>query len=218
MVQESQQHSVMSSASGQHPNRWWQWVIMYPALFLSLVGNIPHIPNLVTAFQQGVPPNIAQEMREQAQLWEKNMKCLGQQRSVAESQADELAISVTLCPTGDMLVSIDDADPQNIKSVKLIRHWVEFNAQSENPFSNILIPSAIAATLDNPPQSDYPLNTSTELAQVTVVCQKSLGEGRILRRLRHEDGSCFDEVVNTFTGEVISQTAAPQCSADCSGG
>jgi len=217
MVQESQQYSVIPSIPDQHPSRWWQWVIMYPAFFLSLVGNMQHMPNLVTALQQGVPPNVAQEMRKQSNLWKKNIECLGQQRSVSKSQSDELVISVTLCPTGDMLVSIDDAYPQNIKSVKLVRHWVEFSAQSENPFSNILMPRAIAATLSNLSQPRYQLNTPTKLARVTIICQKNLGEGRILRRLRHEDGKCFDEVVNTFTGEVISQTAVSQCSADCSG-
>lgn len=218
MLQESQQPTVVPSVTDPQPKNWWQWVVMYPALFLSLAGNISHIPNLAAALQLGVPPHVAQEMREQADAWKRNEGCLGKQRSVAKSQADELAISVTLCPTGDMLVSIDDADPQNVKHVKLMRQWVQFNTQPGNSISELLMPRAIAATLNHTPQLQYSPSPATEIAQLTVICQKSLGQGRILRRLKREDGRCFDEIVNTFTGEVISQTPPTQCNSDCSGG
>lgn len=216
MVQESRSNTTASSEANQNPRNLWQWMMMYPALFIALLGNTPHLVNAITAFQQGVPPTVARSMREQARLWSKNIECIGQQRSVAESKADELAIGVTLCPSGDMLVSIDDADPQNGKRVNSIRHWVAFNAVPENsihPVSAILMPQAIAATINNR-VGEQP-SSSVELAQVTVICQKSLGNGQVLRRLKYQDGRCEDEVVNTLTGEVVSRSSAPQCSADC---
>ena len=53
------------------------------------------------------------------------------------------------------------------------------------------------------------------LAQINpVLCQRRLGQGRILRRIQLPRGTCIDEVINTFTGEVVERRDVP-CDSNC---
>ncbi|MDO9107220.1 MAG: hypothetical protein Q7U57_19935 [Methylovulum sp.] len=48
----------------------------------------------------------------------------------------------------------------------------------------------------------------------TIICQKYLEPGRVLRRVSVPGQGCFDEIVNTYTGAVESTTPVscnPQC-------
>lgn len=217
---EELQQPPRSTPSHSSSIRWWQWVIMYPSLFVALMGNVPNLQDAWTAMQTGIPFNLARQARVQAELWERNQDCIGEDHPVSQSQTNELAISVMSCPTGDLLVSLKDANPHDRSQLKPIRQWVEFTTDTERVASRrtsllpqLFVSSAIAATLNHTSQSGNSLNheNATQIAQTTVVCQKMLGEGRILRKLRDANGNCIDEIVNTFTGEVISQTPSSQC-------
>jgi hypothetical protein len=216
MVQEAQSpvHSVQSNSNS---TPWWQLVIMYPTLFLSLLGNIPQLEKVPAALADRysrIPIAVSADEREQAKYWLANVDCREPARSLKASQPAQVSIDVMLCPkTGDMLVSLQDANPKNAKMVKPIHRWVKVVDSSENALSSLLMPSAIAATLpDLSKQISQP--SVDAIAQVTVLCQKLLGDNKILRRLQYADGNCVDEVVNTLTGEVISTDTA-QCSAGC---
>jgi hypothetical protein len=217
MVQEAQS-SIIPVQSSSNPANWWQWVVMYPTLFVSILGNIPQLPNVLDIWgaNGGISFFTPIYEREQAKYWLANLDCMMKpSQSLKTNQPDNVAIDVTLCPkTGDMLVSLQDANPKDGKTVKPIRRWVKVTAPSENALASFLMPSAIAATVpDLSKQISQP--DARAIAQVTVLCQKLLGDNKILRRLQYPDGRCVDEVVNTLTGEVVSQTASNQCSAGC---
>ena len=41
--------------------KWWQWVLMYPAFAVALVGAVPQFAQWISALRIGVPPgsNVA---------------------------------------------------------------------------------------------------------------------------------------------------------------
>ncbi|MBI4738350.1 MAG: hypothetical protein HY785_08920 [Oscillatoriophycideae cyanobacterium NC_groundwater_1537_Pr4_S-0.65um_50_18] len=215
MLQEAQS-PISPVQQSSYPNRWWQWVVLYPTFFLGILGNIPQLAKVSEAWgNYGIPLFSSTDEREQAKYWLANTDCMEPLRSLTTHQPDELSINVMLCPkTGDMLVSLQDANPNDAKKVKPVRRWVKVANDSENALSSFLMPSAIAATVPNFSEQ-MSQSEGGAIAQVTVLCQKLLEDNQILRRLKYADGRCVDEVVNTLTGEVISQTASTQYSAGC---
>lgn len=214
MVQEAQS-PVNPVQPSLNPSIWWQWVLVYPTLILGTLGSIPQLTKIPEAVgTHGIPVFSSADEREQAKYWLANVDCMEPSRSLTASQPDGLSVNAMLCPkTGDMLVSLQDANPNDVKKVDPVRRWVKMTNDSENALSSFLMPSAIAASIPNFSEQTNQRNGEA-IAQVTVLCQKLLGDNQILRRLKYADGRCADEVVNTLTGEVVS-TAAAQCSAGC---
>jgi hypothetical protein len=103
-------------------------------------------------------------------------------------------------PSGDVLVKIFSPDGERFYK------WVAVNKViKEQSVMGWIINDAYA---------------SSDKAKVllalngTIICQKYLGPGRVLRRVSVAGQGCFDEVVNTYTGSVES-TAPVSCNPQC---
>lgn len=45
-----------------------------------------------------------------------------------------------------------------------------------------------------------------------VLCQKWLNQSFILRRVSYQGRGCFDETINTYSGQIVKSVPAPcQC-------
>lgn len=44
-----------------------------------------------------------------------------------------------------------------------------------------------------------------------VICQKTLGDGRFLIKVRRNDGVCVDQVLDTLRGQVVRETPGVSC-------
>lgn len=194
--------------STQSPQRWWQWVLVYPTLALSLLTASPQWLDQARGKALGVPS--ASESEKQAQLWQKNRSCAGLP-SKGFLNPSNVAVDATICDSGDILVRA--VTPQDSEIFK----WLAIDdVVRAAPQGGGLIPAANAATLTTRlASSGFALQTPTvklALLQVNVICTKS--DGRfLLRRIQTPQG-CFDEVIDTYTGALVSRNSAP-CVPQC---
>jgi len=86
------------------PSKFWQYLIIYPTLALSIGGSIPTVWNEVKAWKLGVNSSQLQLVKEQENLWHTNLDCIQQQGIYEADGADGVVVKVTLCPTGDVLL------------------------------------------------------------------------------------------------------------------
>lgn len=112
----------------------------------------------------------------------------------------------------DISRSVESSESSKVKNTGEEYRWVSSAtfaasaaAGSADPMTQLLMQPAIVTTSQNPPPDAACLMGQTQLAQVKVLCQKFLEEGRLLRKLQHSDGSCITETINTFIGEVLKQ-------------
>lgn len=90
------------------PTKFYQWVLLYPALALALggsvAGSIPTVIREVKAWRLGVQSSQLDLVREQARLWERNVACLQEGSSYEIDGPQGIVVRVTLCTTGDALL------------------------------------------------------------------------------------------------------------------
>jgi hypothetical protein len=65
----------------------------------------------------------------------------------------------------------------------------------------------------NTGHDDLMPSKSIYLAQ-SIICQRQIGPYTMLRRVRLPNGSCFDEIIDTRTGQILQRNPAP-CDQNC---
>ena len=178
------------------------------AFVIAVFGAIPQYGTWFKAFTTGVPSTALHTALEQERLWQKNFACATRLDQNSEDYAaiagDKVHVVVWACPSGDVLVTtespLEAALPRSI--------WVP-----------LTLPVSEAGRWAPPLQEAFAAGQRRpdgfRLARVVnVLCQKWLRDGRILRRVRLDNGSCRDEVINTRTGQVVQSRPAP-CDPQC---
>lgn len=188
--------------SDQMPARtFWQWILMYPTLLISLAGAFPTFRDVALAIYENITVNELIDGRRQSQLWSTNIACLAQPIAERKTTPEKFEIGASVCPTGDVLVYIRSPE------AKEFYRWIPFKTMSSDPrrLTALLIDEAYAA---EPP----PLL----LAQAgQVVCQRSTGYGQVVRRIR-TGTVCVDEFIDMTTGRLLRRVPA-RCDASCAG-
>lgn len=187
------------------PKNWWQWFLLYPTLGISLLGMIPGSAELYRVFKTGgnVPIHQTKFAMEQKSAWERNADCLVNSEMHEVVNPSNIKIGVRICPfTGD--VQIQGYVPGNPHAVY---RWVPLSKlinvnQDTGVVSFSLFPKAVAAEM-------------LEHQTGEVLCQRWLGNGILLQRIYWPpNDSCYDNVINTYTGNLIRSDPAP-CNRQC---
>ena len=183
------------------PKRWWQWVLMYPTVAVALVGLVPGSFELWRVIQTGgeVPIFQTKDAVVQMELWEKNANCLTTVEMIEVKATDAVIVGARICPSGD--IQISGRFPGSLPKFRWIalRHVIQAETVSLS-----LFPEAVA--------SEYYLD---QQAGGKVLCQKWVGNGLLLQRIYWAPtNSCYDNVINTYNGVMVSSHPAP-CSPQC---
>jgi hypothetical protein len=183
--------------------KWWQWVLMYPTLAITLAGSIPTLYTLYQSIKFGVPFGEVGIATRREEVFNKSADCLSNLQFHAVPGGEDASISVGVCPQGKTLTVL--IQPHSPKAQPIWRpiYWGSFLGE---PTTSLLIKEAAAEEA----------LAASQVAQAgpTTLCQKRLGSGRLLIRLKYPSGECVDQTVNTFTGVVISTVSAP-CDSRC---
>jgi hypothetical protein len=185
--------------------RWWERLLVYPALIGALITAGPQWVDRFGAWKKDVASGSLKLAEEQSRLWKANFDC--SQLPVAwYTGAGNVKVDTTTCNSGDVFIRAMTSDSRQAFL------WV--------PLADVfkvggvgggggLIGSAQAATL-GPSVSHRPDGSPTllSLQEVKVLCQKFIDDRHIQRRVQTSEG-CFDEVIDTFNGKVVSRTPAP---------
>lgn len=170
-------------------------LLVYPGLLVAVIGAVPNYMEKYNAARESMS---VQELRKQTlenRMWQENFEC----RISPDKPADvgKIFAEAVICPSGTILVLI--VRREGTPTYK----WIpkeEIDAPGESGLLsgilNALSPIAVAH------------------AQSTVICQKWISGSMLKRRIRAADGTCYDEVVDTGTGRVVSSTPA-SCDPNC---
>jgi len=188
-----------------------EWGVVYPVLIGSLLTAGPQWIDSLRAASQGIHVGTVEDAQKQAHLWRKNLACAGAPFAWFNNPSN-IKVDATICDSGDIFVRA--STPDNTQYFK----WL--------PLSDVLqagggeatiIPAANAAVLlpAVSPSASQQKNGAMRLAQTQakVICQKFVDDRHLLRRVQTPEG-CFDEVIDTFNGSVLSRKPAP-CTPDC---
>jgi hypothetical protein len=207
----SQARATSASRKGKRA-KLFEWGVVYPVLLGSLVTAGPQWIDSARAMMQGINFGSVKQAKAQAALWRKNLDCAAAPYSWFNSPGD-IKVDATICDSGDIFVRA--STPGNQQYFK----WLPLSdvVQGDEAGGGGVIPQANAATLaTRPPAAPVsPAIAGVRLAQpvANVVCQKFLDDRRLLRRVKTPEG-CFDEVIDTFNGQVVSRKAVP-CNPQC---
>ena len=172
----------------------WLNQVLTSSLLVALIGAIPQYGQWVWAVTHDVPSDRVDQVIEQKELWEENFGCYKQANSYTVNTVNQELIELTVCPnTGDLLLKLE------VENTKPIYQWIA-HRKLLNLESDIALNSGVALAVESP------LLKQTDQSTSNVLCQTMLPDGTIKRVIQQPDGQCVEEIVNPYTGEVISQT------------
>ncbi len=95
---------TQAAVSSGSPKKAWHMILMYPTLFVALIGAVPEFTRQINAFRRGIPTENLNLEKEQRQLWEKNFDCTQKNLPQIVVTEQKFEIEVTTCRSGDILV------------------------------------------------------------------------------------------------------------------
>jgi len=189
-----------SSTSHQtEPKKWWQWFLVYPTILLALMGAMPTYYEMGSAYIKGVKAGDSDKAILSNKMWIKNFECttLPYEPFVTPTNTE---VDATICKSGDVLIKIRTANNEQFFE------WVAVEKISRIKTAAIhfnLFNQAMAS------QSKINTTSSTSNNGVVVLCQKWIGPNLLLRRVQYQGRGCFDETINTYSGQVVKSIPAP---------
>ena len=194
-----------------HFIQWWQWILAYPQLaiaVLTLFGtSLPTFIEAIDSHRFGVPFGHSSDALEQNRLWEKNLDCAQTATLATITNSYKVEIGSKVCRSGDVLLLGKRPEWEHP-----LYRWVSWNELA--PTNNA--EEKRSALLDLFATAYAASSTSLVLIQAgpaSVVCQHWVGNGLLLQRVSTPTG-CFDQVINTYNGQVVSRYPAP-CAPRC---
>ncbi|MEK8032183.1 hypothetical protein AACH06_15250 [Ideonella sp. DXS29W] len=190
-----------------------EWVTEHPkqasALGGLIVAALPAPLQLAGSLLLGVPYSDVLPALRENRLWKENLAC-------ASAPFDGLAtpqnlqVDAVVCQSGHVLVRVKS--PSGVTAYR----WVPLESVIDQVSGGFGFIATAQAAAPSPPPALL-VASVVSAARVgggnfEVVCQQWLGNGLVRRRLLDRDsGRCVDEVVNTYTGKVVSTAPAPDC-------
>ena len=195
---------------GATPKRWWQWLLVYPALGISLVTAAPKWTDGVLAAYHNVQNRSYSEAKLQADRWAKNLPCTAFPLNYNSTEAG-VRLDATICNSGDIFVRASTPDNKShfywVPVERVVGKEVRepsllSGAQAaEAPSGGARISGAV--TRENDSRANLFMRV-----QFAVLCQRFIDQRHVVRRISTPQG-CFDQVVDTYTGQVVSMQSAP---------
>lgn len=174
--------------------KWWQLLIIYPTIATSFAAAIPTVIEIYRSNKYGVEFGESAQAREREKLFLKNMTCTVEPFQWYRA-ANNVEVDATICTSGDVLVRL--RSPFNTFAYD----WVSVER---------LVPKPVALLESlSPLGSAHAAAGDIEVAQMgRLICQFNPAPGTVVFRYASPAG-CYDDVVNTYTGQVMSRRGAP---------
>lgn len=190
--------------------KWWQLLILYPTLATSIVAAVPTLIELYRSNKYGVEFGESTQAKERERLFLKNMTCTVEPFDWYRA-ANNVQVDATICVSGDVLVRLQspfNSYAYGWVSVDQLLARITGSPSSLQGLANFVLPTASAhASAQN--SGAFLGEKNVELAQAgRLICQFSPQQGIMVFRYQGPAG-CYEDVVNMYTGQVISRRGAP---------
>lgn len=204
-----------ASGPRRRPRRTTRQLIERGVLYTTLLGSLvtagPLWIDEIKAVSQGISGGSAKAAEQQAKLWQKNIACAAAPYAWFNNPSN-IKVDATICDSGDIFVRA--STPENGQFFK----WVPLSDVVQTKAGGGWFASEANAATMTPRSSSAAAYTPAPTirfaqAQASVICQKFIDSRHLMRRVQTPQG-CFDEVVDTFNGTIVSKTSAP-CNPQC---
>jgi hypothetical protein len=189
---------VTSKTESEAPRTWWQWFFLYPTLLVSVLGAVPTFLETYKSYNLGVPIGTSRDAEQQTALWQRNFECSKNSQFQTIKTQSNVEVGSIVCETGDVLLK------SRPPATEAQYRWVSWTDIGPKTHSERLFSIAYA----NAEVIPYVIRVQSD-----AICQKWLGNGLLLRRVRTANG-CIEEVINTYNGSVVKRHSVP-CSRTC---
>lgn len=177
------------------PQKWWQWVFMYPTIVIALIGAVPQYYQWASAATIGLPlSGNVRVAQEQEAAWERNLDCLRAIDHIKPGSSTNYSIDLISCPSGDILVTLTPLQNPNQQISRWIVTRELFSHSAQSLFSIGAMAQEAGPRPGGPVQTRI-LDTKKDGAIVT-------------RRIQQSDNTCVDQTIDAYTGRRIDQKAA----------
>lgn len=198
------------SANPRTLTQWLVLIIKYPAIITIIASAFPTFQKAYHAY--GTPISITdavskdmKEMSEQNQCFQDNAECLQKTPFAWTINRSNIEVGSLVCESGDAFLTARQGEKSVLRCIPLTKLTSLNNNSAISKTGNLFNFTAVASAME-------PNNIIVAQAQ-TVLCQKWVGNGQLLQRIQTSTG-CFDQVINTYTGTVITKNPAP-CNPNC---
>jgi hypothetical protein len=192
---------VMSDQA--QPQRWYHWVLIYPTLITTVLASIPTYLEMYRSHKHAVGYGESSRAVARNDLFIRNLDCAAAPFDYLVT-ASNVQVDATICKSGDVFIRGQSPEAGAFYEWVSVEQMTSKGGSAQASLGFNLINSAHAAD-----------NGRIQLAQATtVMCQRWIADGKLLRRISVQGRGCFDEVVNTYSGRVESSTPAA-CNSTC---
>ena len=181
------------------PKKWYQWMLLYPTLAVSLVGSVPTAFEAIRSNQMGTSWGDSSKAVEQHSMWTRNFDCTKETKPVKVLNEANIEVSALVCPSGDILV----AGKKPGDSIGNFM-WVSLDVVLAGEGAGLLPGLIATAFADN--------RIPVEANWITI-CQRWVGRGKLYTRVK-SGGVCYDRYINTYTNTILSSTQV-NCTSAC---
>lgn len=178
------------------PKKWYQWVLMYPAVILAMIGAIPTATELIKSFKLDVDWGTTKIVEEQHKMWKENFDCTQKKTATIIKNEFGATISVIICDSGDILLSGQKPGDKN-PGFRWVPWESTLTTEVANGFS--LVTEVIA---------DTNVHSTNIVNEQRILCQRWLDQRHFVRRVMYSNG-CYDEVIDVYLGRIVQATPAP---------
>jgi hypothetical protein len=167
-------------------------------VLIALITAVPEWLKIAEAWREDIPTEQLEEAKRQHELWVRNLACTMRPMDLFLNPSN-INVDAEICDSGDVFVRIFTPDERGLF------HWVDVERLASSDMTG---PFRTAGA------SSSETARATERGSVAhVMCQRFV-DNRILLRVISVDGVCFDETVDTYTGQVTARVEA-QCRDAC---
>jgi hypothetical protein len=179
------------------PQRWWQWMLMYPTIIIALAGAIPQYYQWMTAVALGLPfLSDVNDAQQQEKAWERNVNCVRSIDHIKPTSSTNYSIDLVSCPTGDILVTLTPLQNPD----QQVSRWIV----TKTLFAQV----AEAASPARPELAEVAGAPSASPDSVRVLDIRKQGTS-VIRRIQRSDNTCVDETIDAYTGRRLDQKPSP---------
>lgn len=204
--EKQNQHPPGSDQKPEPPRRWWQWFLVYPGLAVAFIGAVPTYIEAFKSYNLGVPFGRSFDAQTQNRLWQENFECAKKASFTTTINKKMVEIGSAVCESGDVLLrgKRPEWDRPQLR-------WVSWDEVAPNEKAEKK--AHVLLEVFGPAYAGETDGVVMAQAPTSVLCQRWVGPGQLLQRIGTPVG-CFDQIINTYNGWVISSRPAP-CTPSC---
>ena len=141
------------------------------------------------------------------EMWRKNMTC-GMAPLDPLINEFNVAVDATICKSGDVLVRMITPNQKHFFECVSVDTMFHARLAGINLFSSA-VASEVAHTSVDQPNNSLNGEIFAQHYGPVVLCQNWINNVMLVLRVSHPNQGCFDETINTSTGQVVNVTHTP---------